>query len=52
MPLTQVELASMAGTSRATVTRALSNWRRRGIIRTGQRDLTITDLGVLRKIAG
>ena len=39
MPLTQVELASMAGTSRATVTRALSNWRRRGIILTGQRDL-------------
>lgn len=52
MPLTQVELASMAGTSRATVTRALSNWRQRGIIRTGQRDLAITDLGVLRKIAG
>jgi CRP/FNR family transcriptional regulator, cyclic AMP receptor protein len=52
MTLTQVELASMAGTSRATVTRALSNWRRRGIIRTGQRDLTITDLGALRKIAG
>ncbi len=52
MPLTQVELASMAGTSRATVTRALSNWRQRGIIRTGQRDLTITDLGALRKIAG
>ena len=52
MPLTQVELASMVGTSRATVTRALSNWRQRGIIRTGQRDLTITDLGVLRKIAG
>ena len=51
MPLTQVELASMAGTSRATVTRALSNWRQRGIIRTGQRDLTITDLGALRKIA-
>jgi len=52
MPLTQVELASLAGTSRATVTRALSNWRRRGIIRTRPRDLTITDLGALRKIAG
>jgi CRP/FNR family transcriptional regulator, cyclic AMP receptor protein len=51
MPLTQVELASMTGTSRATVTRALSNWRRRSIIRTGQRDLTITDLRALRKIA-
>jgi len=52
MMLTQEELASLTGASRATVTRALSNWRRRGIIRTGQRDITITDLGTLRKIAG
>jgi CRP/FNR family transcriptional regulator, cyclic AMP receptor protein len=51
MPLSQEELASMAGTSRATVTRALSNWRQRGIIRTGKRDLTITDLTTLRRIA-
>jgi len=50
--LTQGEMASLTGTSRATVTRALANWRRRGIIRTGQRDMTITDLGTLRKIAG
>ena len=49
--LTQEELASLTGASRATVTRALSNWRRRGIIRTGQRDITITDPGALRKIA-
>ncbi len=52
MTLTQEELASLTGASRATVTRALSNWRRRGIIRTGPRDITITDLGALRKIAG
>ena len=52
VPLSQEELASLAGASRATVTRALSNWRRRGIIRTGQRDLTITGLDDLRKIAG
>ena len=51
MILTQEELASLTGASRATVTRALSNWRRRGIIRTGQRDITITDLGALRRIA-
>ena len=51
MLLTQEELASLVGASRATVTRALSNWRRRGIIRTGQRDLTITDLRALRRIA-
>lgn len=50
--LTQEELASLTGTSRATVTRALSGWRQRGIIRTGQRDITITDLAALRKIAG
>src|ERR1700730_7880857 len=52
MVLTQEELASLTGASRATVTRALSNWRQRGSIRTGQRDLTITDLTTLRKIAG
>jgi len=52
MTLTQEELASLTGASRATVTRALSNWRRRGIIRTSQRDITITDLVALRKIAG
>ncbi len=51
MMLTQEELASLTGASRATVTRALSNWRRRDIIRTGQRDITITDLAALRKIA-
>ena len=50
--LTQEELASLTGASRATVTRALSNWRQRGIIRTGQRDITITDLAALQKIAG
>jgi CRP-like cAMP-binding protein len=52
MTLTQEELASLTGASRATVTRALSNWRQRGIIRTGPRDITITDLAALRKIAG
>ena len=52
MTLTQEELASLTGASRATVTRALSNWRRRGIISTGQRDIAITDLAALRKIAG
>ena len=52
MPLSQEELASLAGTSRATVTRALGNWRQRGFIRTGQRRITIMDLGALRQIAG
>jgi CRP/FNR family transcriptional regulator, cyclic AMP receptor protein len=52
LPLSQEELASMAGTSRATVTRALSNWRKRGFIRTGQRHVTITNPRGLRHIAG
>jgi CRP/FNR family cyclic AMP-dependent transcriptional regulator len=50
--LSQEELASLAGASRATVTRALSNWRKRGIIRTGQRDITIIGLDAMKRIAG
>jgi CRP/FNR family cyclic AMP-dependent transcriptional regulator len=50
--LTREELADLTGASRATVVRTLANWRQRGIIYTGQRDITITDLGALRKIAG
>ena len=52
MPLSQEELASLAGTSRATVTRAFGNWRKRSLIRTGQRRITVTDPEGLRKVAG
>jgi CRP/FNR family cyclic AMP-dependent transcriptional regulator len=52
MPLTQEELASLAGTSRATVARAFRNWRMRGLVRTGQRRIAITDAGGLRRAAG
>jgi CRP/FNR family transcriptional regulator, cyclic AMP receptor protein len=52
MPLSQEELASLACTSRATVTRALSGWRRRGFIRTGQRQITILDPQGLRQVIG
>ncbi len=51
MPLSQEELASLVGASRATLTRALSNWRRRGLIRTGYRHMTIAGTDGLRKIA-
>jgi CRP/FNR family transcriptional regulator, cyclic AMP receptor protein len=51
-PLSQEELASLAGTSRATVTRALHSWRQRGYVRTGQRRITITDPQGLRQVAG
>lgn len=52
MPLTQDELASLAGTSRATVTRAFSNWRKRGFVLTGQRHITILDEAGLKRLAG
>ena len=52
MPLSQDEIASLIGASRATVTRALSDWRRRGLISTSPRHVTIVDVKVLRRIAG
>jgi CRP-like cAMP-binding protein len=52
LPLSQDELASLAGTSRATVARALNGWRRRGLIRTGQRRITLTNVPGLRVVAG
>jgi len=50
--LTQEELASLVGASRATVTRALRTWRQRGFVRTGQRSITVTDVPGLRRAAG
>jgi CRP-like cAMP-binding protein len=52
LPLSQDELASLAGTSLATVTRAFEGWRKRGLIRTGQRRITLVDVPGLRKAAG
>jgi len=52
IPLSQEELASLAGTSRATVTRAFDNWRQRGLIRTRQHRITIIDPEGLRRVAG
>jgi CRP-like cAMP-binding protein len=52
LPLSQDELASLAGTSRATVARALTGWRERGLIRTGQRRITLTDVPGLHRAAG
>jgi len=52
LPLSQEELASLVGTSRATVARALSNWRKRGFIRTGPRRIALIDLPALRRVAG
>lgn len=51
-PLSQEELASLTGSSRSTVTRALSGWRSRKIISTRQRSITILDPAALRRLAG
>src|SRR5215831_9979656 len=52
LPLSQEELASLIGVSRATVTRALSNWRSRGIVHTHQRQVTVLHRTALERIAG
>jgi CRP/FNR family transcriptional regulator, cyclic AMP receptor protein len=52
LPLSQEELGSLIGMSRATVTRALSGWRSRGIVSTGPRRIQILDGARLRQISG
>jgi CRP-like cAMP-binding protein len=52
LPLSQEELASLAGTSRATVARAFSTWRKDGLIRTRQRRITLNNLRELERTAG
>ena len=52
LPLSQGELASLVSASRATVTRALSDWRQRRLVETSMRHVTITDLAALARIAG
>jgi CRP/FNR family transcriptional regulator, cyclic AMP receptor protein len=50
VPLSQADLASWVGVSRATVTRALREGRERKIISTGQGRMTIIDPATLRRI--
>lgn len=50
-PLSQEEIASIVGVSRATATRALGGWRNRGLIKTSKRHLTITNITLLHRIA-
>ena len=52
VPLSQADLASWIGVARATVTRALQQWRRRGLIRTVRGRLTVADASGLRRAAG
>jgi CRP-like cAMP-binding protein len=52
IPLSQDEIADLAGTSRATVTRALGDWRRLGLIDTARHQITINSTPGLRSAAG
>ncbi len=50
VPLSQADLASWVGVSRATVTRALRQWRQRGVVSTRHGHVTITDVAALRRL--
>ncbi|GAA4445625.1 Crp/Fnr family transcriptional regulator [Phytohabitans houttuyneae] len=52
VPLSQPELASLAGMSEPTVHRALAELRVREIVRTGYRQLVVSDPEALRDVAG
>jgi CRP-like cAMP-binding protein len=49
LPLTQDDLAGWVAASREAVARALASLRRRGLITTGRREITIVDLEGLRR---
>lgn len=51
LPLTQQELATMIGRARETVARALTVWRRDGIVVTRRMRIVIADPSALRDIA-
>jgi CRP/FNR family transcriptional regulator, cyclic AMP receptor protein len=52
VPLSQVDLASWVGVSRATVTRALQDWRKRGLVSTQPGLITIINPDELQRIGG
>jgi CRP/FNR family cyclic AMP-dependent transcriptional regulator len=52
VPLTQEDLASMAGTSRATVNRVLREEEGRGVVALGRGRTTIVDLAALERRCG
>ena len=52
IPLTQEDLASMAGTSRATVNRVLGGAEKEGVVVVGRRKVTVVDRDSLARRAG
>ena len=51
VPLGQDDLARLVGASRETISRALNNYRRLGILSTSHRRITITDRNALERMA-
>lgn len=51
-PLTRQDLAELAGTTLATVSRVLSAWKRAGILGGGRMRLVVRDLRAIARLAG
>ncbi len=51
IPIGQDELARLVGSIRETVSRALTSYRRMGLLTTSHRHITITDLDALERMA-
>ena len=51
IPIGQDELARLVGSTRETVSRALTSFRRMGLLTTSHRRITITDLDALERMA-
>ena len=51
IPIGQEELSRLVGSSRETVSRALTSYRRMGLLTTSHRRITLTDLAGLEKMA-
>ncbi len=51
IPIGQDELARLVGSTRETVSRALTSYRRMGLLTTSHRRISITDLDALERMA-
>lgn len=51
LPLTRVDLARMAGATPESVSRAISSWKRAGLIDSGRRWVAIRDRAALQRLA-
>ena len=52
IPLTQADIASMAGVTRSTANRVLKAAQAKGVLRAGRATLEVLDVGRLQHLAG